>query len=111
MPSHRANRIRELREEAGLSMDELGARCTPKATGSQINKLEKGHTQLTQDWIYRVAAALEIHPLEILEPLPKLSEKEAKVVDLFRGLGEADQEALYRVLGTMVEAGDVKKKA
>jgi phage repressor protein C with HTH and peptisase S24 domain len=60
-----ANRIREFRERARLSMQALADRAG--TTASQINKLEKGERRLTVDWMVRVARALEIDPKELVE--------------------------------------------
>ena len=60
-----ANRIREFRERARLSMQALADRAG--TTASQINKLEKGERRLTVDWMVRLARALEIDPKELVE--------------------------------------------
>lgn len=59
-----ANRIRELREAAELSMQDLADRVGTSA--SQINKLEKGQRRLTTDWMQRVANALNCEPQDLL---------------------------------------------
>lgn len=57
------NRIKELREVRGWSMDDLAARAN---TGSStISKLEKGKTRLTIEWIERLAKAFNVPPEEI----------------------------------------------
>jgi transcriptional regulator with XRE-family HTH domain len=61
-----ANRIAELRKARGWSMAKLGARCVPPVDGSQINKLEKGMTELSPKWLRTLSAALECNPLEVL---------------------------------------------
>ena len=64
------NRIKELREKLGLSMEQLGIRIG--VTGPTINKLEKGQTQLTTRWMSRLAPGLELDdPVEILRPVYK----------------------------------------
>jgi phage repressor protein C with HTH and peptisase S24 domain len=60
------NRIEEIRRSIKLSMDELGERVG--ATGSQISKLEKGRQQLTEQWMKRLAQALGVEPMDLLEP-------------------------------------------
>ncbi len=93
-------RIAALRLEQNLSMDRLGERCHPPASGSQINKIEKGLTQLTMDWIYRIADALDVHYLDILEPLPP---QEAKLLQFYRGMSEEKATAVIQVAEAMAK--------
>lgn len=102
------NRVRELREREGWSMDELAARCDPPTQGSMINKLEKGHRKLTLEWMLRLSDALGVHPNELLpEPAPSIDREEQAVVDLYRGLSEPDRRAFRRVVDALAQsAGD-----
>ncbi len=61
------NRVHEMRKQHGWSMQELADRCTPQATASQINKLEKGKTQLSFAWIDRIAKAFGCRDIDLLE--------------------------------------------
>lgn len=58
------NRLRELRERAGLSMQGLASRVGTSAP--QINKLEKGERRLTLDWMTRLARGLGVEPQALL---------------------------------------------
>lgn len=58
------NRIKELREAAGLSSDELGERVG--TSGSQIRKLEKGERRLTTEWMGRIAEALLVSVQDLI---------------------------------------------
>jgi transcriptional regulator with XRE-family HTH domain len=61
------NRIREMRELRGLSQKKLA-----DAVGTsqpQIDRLEKGDRGLDQDWMFRLAKALDCQPADLL-PLP-----------------------------------------
>jgi phage repressor protein C with HTH and peptisase S24 domain len=60
----RANRIREFRERAGLSMQALADRAGTSAP--QINKLEKGERKLTVDWMIRLGQALGIDAKDLM---------------------------------------------
>lgn len=102
-------RVFTLREERGLSMAELGALCLPPANGSQINKIEKGVTQVTMLWARRLADALGIHPLDILEPTSKLTPPEQKLLMLYRGLEEDQQETIFKVADAMAQSTGLKK--
>lgn len=58
------NRIRELRNKADLSMDDLAERIgTTRAT---IMKLEKGAMQLTTTWMGRIANGLHCLPIDLI---------------------------------------------
>ncbi len=59
-----ANRLKEFRLRADLSMQALALRVG--TTAPQISKLEKGERRMTVDWMTRLAAALGIEPKELL---------------------------------------------
>lgn len=56
------NRIRDIRREKGLTLAEVGARCTPPTTAQTIGRLETGMRNLSLDWMNRIAAALDVEP-------------------------------------------------
>ena len=60
------NRIREIREAAGLSSDELGALCVPPTSGAQIRRLETEDRNLTAEWMERIAIALKCTPADLI---------------------------------------------
>lgn len=62
------NNIKSLRQGRGLSMQKLADLCDPPATASQINKLEKGFTQLTPKWMGRISKALRCDPRDLISP-------------------------------------------
>jgi len=104
MSERAPNQIRSLREGRGWSMDELGSRLTPPATASQINKLEKGYTRLTFEWMQRLARALECHPAQLLPDAPLVTDpREQALLDLYRGLSEQDRQAAFRFLDAMAK--------
>ena len=77
------NRIRNRREELGLSQDELGKRLGYKSRSS-INKIELDQRNLTQSKIKAIADALETTPAYIMgwdEPDQKLDEENLKFFD------------------------------
>jgi ribosome-binding protein aMBF1 (putative translation factor) len=60
------NRIREFRQAADMSMEELANKVgTTKAT---IMKLEKGDMQLTTRWIEKIARGLGRNPIDLISP-------------------------------------------
>src|SRR3954471_22187860 len=52
-------RIRERREELGLSQDELGRRIGLKATGNYVSRWERAANQPDDDYLPLIAKALE----------------------------------------------------
>jgi transcriptional regulator with XRE-family HTH domain len=56
----RGARIRALRQARGWSLQQLAERVG--VSKPQIDKLERGTRRLTDDWIRRIAAALEVAP-------------------------------------------------
>lgn len=61
---HMANRLRELRKAQALTMEALAARAN--TTASQINKLEKGDRRLTDEWMHRLAKALDCNAADFI---------------------------------------------
>lgn len=77
------SRIRNRREELGLSQDELGKRLGYKSRSS-INKIELDQRNLTQSKIKAIADALETTPSYIMgwdEPDQKFDEEKLKLFD------------------------------
>jgi transcriptional regulator with XRE-family HTH domain len=61
-----ANRIRQLRQARGYSLEALGAAMPSRLTPSTVSKLEKGAMALSADYILEIAAVLGVSPLEVL---------------------------------------------
>lgn len=59
------NRIRQLREARGWTLEELATRVG--ATNQQVSHLELGKRKLTVEWLRRLGAALDCHPWSIVE--------------------------------------------
>lgn len=58
------NRIRELRQQAKLTMDQLAERVG--TSNQQISKLELGKAKLTVEWMRRLAPALGCAPVDLM---------------------------------------------
>lgn len=96
--THAPNRIRELREAAGLSQAELARRIhvTPPA----LQKVEIGARKLDQLWMRRIAAALEVSAAELLpeEDNPwGLDDQEKELIERYRAAAGDDRERFDRV--------------
>lgn len=106
MPTTIKNRIKEMRELRGYSMATLAARMNPPTTAPQIDKLEKGRVNLTLDWMYRLADALDCKLGDLFEEREAAAPppQEKAVLDLYRGLSEQDREAVFRVVDAMAKS-------
>jgi transcriptional regulator with XRE-family HTH domain len=58
------NRIKLLREAAGLSAEQLAKKCG--TTQPTITRLENGTRQLTEYWMRKIAKALDVEPGDLL---------------------------------------------
>jgi transcriptional regulator with XRE-family HTH domain len=58
------NRIRELRDAAGLTQQDLAGRVGTSSV--QIGRLEKGERRLTLEWLHKISQALECSPAELI---------------------------------------------
>jgi len=64
------NRIREVREAAGLTLQQLADRIAEQTgeavTRTQLSRLELGKRRLTVSWMNKIARALECEPIMLL---------------------------------------------
>src|SRR5690242_4941689 len=60
-------RIREERRAKKLTLDDVAQRCDPQTTPQTIGRLETGTGTLTTGGHKRIAAALYVHPLDLVE--------------------------------------------
>lgn len=90
------NRIKELREERGLSSRELAKRIGTSAP--HMSRLENAQSPLSIEWILKIAAALDVNSHEIMD-LP-LERKLA---------ANCDDALLGSALGWLMEAADRHK--
>lgn len=94
-------RVRVLRDERKWSMEDLARRIQPATSASQINKLEKAIVRLTMEWIYKIADALEVHPLDIVAPLEPRTKA---LIIKFQSLQERSQNTLEHVADVLLRA-------
>lgn len=100
------NKIKDLRDARGWSMQRLADACSPPTTASQINKLEKGRIRLTVEWMQRLADALECHPADLLDGGPAaLTPGERELLDHYRALTERGQDKLRGYAAGIRDAG------
>lgn len=60
------NSIRAVRRAKGLTLEEVGQRCTPPTTAQTIGRLETGTRTLSLGWMNRIAAALGVDASELV---------------------------------------------
>ncbi|MFC0686955.1 helix-turn-helix domain-containing protein [Novosphingobium clariflavum] len=56
------NRIRDIRQQKGLTLADVAAACRPATTAQTIGRLETGMRTLSLGWMNRIAAALDVAP-------------------------------------------------
>lgn len=106
------NRIKELRDAAGMSQDELARRVG--TTQQQVGRHERGIRRLTIQWINRYAQAFEVSPQAIIaEGVPESLESDVTAItDMsgFPGVSEAiaaRELRIYRVDRSLVTSAGV----
>jgi transcriptional regulator with XRE-family HTH domain len=96
------NRIRELRHARGLSLQKVAdaANCSKV----QVSDLERGRVKLNLRWMQRLAPALGVLPVDILnieDQGPRLSEKEMTFLQSYRALDEKQQRLFQRLVAVI----------
>lgn len=61
------NKIREIRQEKGLSQLDLVGRMDGNIDVTNISRIEKGRTNPTVYTLFRIALALEVQPRDFLD--------------------------------------------
>ncbi|MCW5698770.1 MAG: helix-turn-helix transcriptional regulator [Rhodospirillales bacterium] len=106
------NRIRELREGRGWTMEELAVRVAPPTTASQISKLEKGRRKLTYEWMQKLALTLGCYPQDLVDQdTETLSYQEQQLLATFRGLSDVQQEAFLHAASALATPRPGKGKS
>ena len=60
-------KVRRLRDEAGMTLEQLGDRCDMDA--AYVSRVEQGHKDVQLTTIVRLACALEVRPAALLDDL------------------------------------------
>jgi len=98
------NRIKELREQRGLTQQQLADMIG--TTKQQIGRLEGAKRRLSDQWVQKIAGALEVHPGELWAEVPageQLSPQEEAMLNLFRGLSEEQRQAWLKAFTAMAQ--------
>lgn len=83
------NRIRDIRQQKGMTLAEVAAACSPPTTAQTIGRLETGMRNLSLVWMNRIGAALGVEP-ELL-----VKGGEALAPQVVARLVESGAEALF----------------
>jgi transcriptional regulator with XRE-family HTH domain len=94
------NRIRLMRVQRGLTLQQLAARIDPPASYQQVARLERDQRRLTWEWLKRIAEALDCVPMDLIEDgWERLSPAERRLLAAFRDLPEAKRTTVLREVG------------
>ncbi len=101
------NRIRELRKQANISQETLGAEVG--CNKSKISKLENGQQELTQSWMIKLSKALNKHGLNTvpsdLLPISHVhhSPTEREYVETYRALNEPQRREFDNMMSLFIK--------
>lgn len=104
--------IRKAREARGWSLEKLGKKVDPPTSYTQISRLESGDRRLTLEWLEKLAKALSIDPVQLVDDsrvLPELSLSESVANEIARTLaqvalqGEEPDAGTVQVLALMLQ--------
>ncbi len=99
------NKIKELREEKGLSQQDLADRA--HTSFQQISKLEKGERTLTPAWAKRLAKALDTEPIQVAPELADVLQAgySQKTIKLAKKLSEMEDksQAAYEKIEKLIQ--------
>jgi transcriptional regulator with XRE-family HTH domain len=60
-------RIRDVRRAKGLTLEQVGALCSPPTTAQTIGRLETGTRTVSVNWLNRIAAALGVTSGDLID--------------------------------------------
>lgn len=100
------NRIRELRQARGLTLQQLADMVG--TTHATVQRWETGARGFNE-WVAALAAALQVHPGELYRPMPEkghsLTEMERQAAELVKRLPPQQRAAWLQVGRGLIEGG------
>lgn len=99
-----ANRIKEMREERHVTLEELADRLG--TSKGQVAALQAERRQLTLPWLKRLANALNCKVSDLLpdeDVAPRLSPSEEMALQIFRQIESRDRSRALRVLAVLAD--------
>lgn len=103
------NWLREIRSGLGISQERLAVQVGFD-THSPINKIENRKQHLTHALLLRLADALGCHLSEILCGPDDGNVQERRLIEAYRGLPEAQRQAMFQAVTALADALDTKRK-
>jgi transcriptional regulator with XRE-family HTH domain len=104
-PLYTPTYIRAWRERAGLTQDQLAERIG--TTHGTLSKIESGQQPYGQRLVDRIAAALDIHPAQLLWGDPKDESSIWRIAGQASRLTEAQRKAVLRVIEALYAETEV----
>ena len=104
-------RVRAIRQQKGLTQEQLGSRLTPTMTRASVANIETGKQRVLAHTLVQLASALSV-PLDDLtriESIPPTADVAEQVNVVLRKrlrLSEAQAQRLTRPLGLMTTKGE-----
>jgi transcriptional regulator with XRE-family HTH domain len=99
-----ARKLREARNARGLTLQQVGQRCDPPTTSSQIWKLETGRRQLKTEWVGKLARALQCEQCEITDELTMMvSLEERAMLVKWRSLPATQRDAIMETINNLIK--------
>lgn len=109
-PGTYPNRIRELRNSRGLTLEALAERI--EATHATVQRLEAGRIQLTSSKIFALSRELKCHPGELFAPLPTVRDPDEELAAAFvRGMDPDEKAAWFQTAKVMTRRGRGRRSA
>lgn len=105
------NNIRRLRQERGLTLQDVIKRMPGSMSPQNLGRLELGEHRLTDGQAQRIGVGLGCHPFELYKDAPgtmpyedlvSLSPKERRLLNDLRNLPERERERAYAVFEALI---------
>ena len=81
-----SNNLRIFRERKGLTGTQLGNLAG--TTAATVSRLEKGHREMTEEWMAKFARVLGVHPSQFL--MGETQQDEFELLNAFRQIQSAE---------------------
>lgn len=101
------DRVRNLRKRAGLTQDQLAAKCGQGFVMQRIGEIERGQSNCTLQTVVRLSTALKCEPAELFLFKPKtvgkaMSLLDARLLDLWNAADERTKRKAIRILSELL---------
>lgn len=91
------NRLREIRKELGLTLQQLAD--IVGTSNQQIQRLESGERRLSDHWISRISEALKLEPYALIaDPKTIIDEGDRELISRFSALTEEGKKNVWHAI-------------